>query len=120
MLPRHTSMNFSQRTSSIIAALAEKTQAASGQPTDVVDFGVLMMDVIDSDHWDMGPYIALGQAYVDYLLDDTEPQFPGFMWGLLSCLDLEDIQNWSSSADPDAVRMALNMGVAEKYEDQTE
>jgi len=102
-----------------IAALAEKTQAASGQPTDVVDFGVLMMDVIDSDHWDMGPYIALGQAYVDYLLDDTEPQFPGFMWGLLSCLDLEDIQNWSSSADPDAVRMAWNMGVAEKYADQT-
>ena len=26
-----------------IAALAEKTQAASGQPTDVVDFGALMM-----------------------------------------------------------------------------
>ena len=32
---------------------------------------------------------------------------------------MEDIQNWSTSADPDAVRMAWNMGVAEKYADQT-
>jgi len=102
-----------------ITTLAEKTQAASGQPTDVVDFNALMMGVLDSDHWEMAPYIALGQAYVDYLLDDTEPQFPGFMWGLLSCLDLEDIQMWSSSTDPETVRNAWHMGLAEKYADMT-
>ena len=32
---------------------------------------------------------------------------------------MDDIQTWSSSADPDAVRMAWNMGVEQKYADQT-
>lgn len=101
-----------------IATLAEKIQTASQKPKEVVDFEQLLMDVMNSDHWEMGPYIALGQAYVDYLLDDTEPQFPGFMWGLLSCLDLEDVQMWSSG-DAETMRMAWKMGVAQKYADQT-
>jgi len=102
-----------------LASLAEKVQEASGQSKEDVDFEALMTAVLNSDHWEMGPYIALGQAYVDYLLDETEPQFPGFMWGLLSCLDLGDIQIWSSSDDPDTMRMAWKMGVAEKYADTT-
>ena len=94
--------DFFKKSGFDIAELAEKTQVAAQQPKDVVDFEELMnvstkklfidyknkfQAVINSDHWDMQPYIALGQAYVDYLLDSTEPQFPGFMWGLLNCLE---------------------------------
>jgi len=102
-----------------IASLAVKTQIVAGQPKDVVDFEQLIMDVLNSDHWEMKPYIALGQAYVDYLLDPTEPQFPGFMWGLLHCLDLDEIQMWSSSGDEETIRTAWKVGLAEKYEDMS-
>jgi len=108
---------FLQNSGFNISSLAEKAQFVSGQPTDVVNFEELMNAVLNGDHWDMQPYIALGQAYIDYLLDDKEPQFPGFMWGLLNCLDMEDIQAWSSSDNLDEVRNAWNQGVALKYMD---
>merc|ERR1711962_604530 len=100
-----------------LANLAEKTQIVSGQPKEEVDFEQLMMDVLNSEHWEMGPYIALGQAYVEYLMDEKEPQFPGFLWGLLSCLDTQDVMMWSSSDNEDEVRQAWAQGIALKYSD---
>jgi len=100
-----------------ITELAAKTQAVSKQPIDIVDFEQLMMDVINSEDWEMQPYIALGQAYVSYLLDDKEPQFPGFIWGILSCLSTEEVMMMSTSDDEEEFRAAWKAGIEAKYMD---
>ena len=51
------------------------------------------------EQWNQGydSFIRLGQAYVSYLLDDIEPQAPGYFWAILKCLRLVKFQYASTS-----------------------
>jgi len=112
--PTHIS-DFFEKHQFNLTDLAAKAQAAAKQTTEVVDFEQLMMDIVNGDHWDMAPYIALGEAYIEHLLDETEPQFPGFLWGLFSCLELEDIQMWMMPEDRESLKAAWEAGLMAKY-----
>ena len=66
---------------------AVKVQLASNQ--SAVDFEKLLFAVTNSDPYDysyLKPYIEFALFYIDFLMDEKEPQFPGFLWGLFSCL----------------------------------
>ena len=66
---------------------AVKVQLASNQ--SAVDFEKLLFAVTNSDPYNysyLKPYIEFALFYIDFLMDEKEPQFPGFLWGLFSCL----------------------------------
>ena len=70
-----------------LSNFAAKVQLASRQ--SVVDFKKLLLAVTNGDPYDysyLKPYIEFALFYIDFLMDEAEPQFPGFLWGLFSCV----------------------------------
>ena len=68
---------------------ASKVQLASRQDKNVVNFEKLLLAVMNNDpndHSNLKPYIGFARFYIHFLMDEVEPQFPGFLWGLFSCL----------------------------------
>merc|ERR1711997_1029221 len=86
-----------------------------GQPREIVDFEQIMMDVMKCCDGDfIQPYVSLNQAYATYLLDDREPQLPGYFWGILSCLSIEEVTTMSASENEEEFRAARKDVIAAK------
>merc|ERR1719447_1415699 len=103
-----------------VLAILHQVQLASRQEKSVVNFEKLLLAVTNSDPYDyshLKPYIEFASFYINFLMDEIEPQFPGFLWGLFSCLTIDELENFNTAADGNA-KYTWALGIHELHDEE--
>lgn len=115
-----------------LSSLAQKAQIVSLESTEIVDFEKIFEGVTQNDDDNLQPYIKLKESYENFLMDQKEPQLPEYFFGLLKCLNLEDVNLWTISEDEESsreeegeedsarnkIRSIFKSGIEAKYQDE--